>query len=311
MRTLRIAATADPGVEEADVREPVAKAGQVVVDVRAVALSSWEKSLALQTDARKVGRTRRGRRVSMGLEFSGVVRTEGTRFAPGSRVMGTVDLAKDEKALAERVAVREDLLIEIPASLGFVEAASFAVGSATSLRALRGRTHLRQGQRILIAGAAGGVGVYAVQIASATGAHVSTFARPEAATALGRLGAAETYSSLKQAFDDQEPYDIVFDLTGTLRLSAVNPHVNHRGSFITATPQKDVGGLIRSVFTRTRFPLLYVPHVPQEELQTALDLVTTGAVQPVVDQVHHVDQYARAFRALTAGGTLGKIILTF
>ncbi|WP_246565160.1 hypothetical protein [Streptomyces roseirectus] len=159
---------------------PRPRAGEVLVEVRAVALSAWEKGFAQDDDPRSLARRTRRRAVNLGLEFSGVVRSDGRRFTRGRRVMGGTHLTKDEKALAQYVTVREDYLAELPDTLGFPDAAVLPSGAQTALTAF---DKAPAPTDVLITGASGGVGVYAVQLAAARGATVTALGGHDAGPA--------------------------------------------------------------------------------------------------------------------------------
>src|SRR6266568_5157247 len=174
------------------VPDPVVAAGEVLVEVKAVALSAWEKGFVHDDDARSLTRKTRRRAVNLGLEFSGVVVSDGRRFGKGQRVMGGIHLTKDEKALATYVSAREEYLAELPHGLGFTEAAALPIGAQTALTVLD-KAGLQQGGNVLVVGASGGVGVYVVQVAAARGAAVTAIAGKAALEGLTELGATTGY----------------------------------------------------------------------------------------------------------------------
>lgn len=180
---------------------PRPRDGEVLVAVKAVALSAWEKGFAQNDDPRSLARRTRKRVVNLGLEFSGTVRSDGRHFKEGQRVMAGPHLTKDEKSLAQYISVREEYLAELPDSLGFPHAAALPIGAETALTGLDKAT-VRSGDRVLVVGASGGVGVDAVQIAAALGADVTAIGGRNSAPRLKELGATAVHCYRDTSFED-------------------------------------------------------------------------------------------------------------
>ncbi|MEU6373580.1 NAD(P)-dependent alcohol dehydrogenase [Streptomyces sp. NPDC046909] len=284
--------------------------GEILVEVKAVALSAWEKGFVLDDDPRSLARRTRKRGVVLGLEFAGVVRSDGRGFRAGQRVMGGPHLTRGEKALAEYVSVRAEYLAELPDALGFPDAAALPIGAETALTSLD-KAAVRDGDRVLIVGASGGVGVYAVQIAASLGADVTAIGGPDSLPRLKELGATTAHSYRDTSFDDLTgAYDTVLDLSGTLRFGQVRRKLSPRGAFVNANPQKDLPGLLTSRFSRRRTPFVYVAHSSAAQQTRVLDLVARGEVRPVVEETYDIGRLSRAFNDLAGKGRWGKIVVT-
>jgi len=291
----------------APVPEPAS--GEVLVEVKAVSLGAWEKELAHTDNLCALARRTRNKTVSLGLEFAGVVRSDGNHFCGGQRVLGGTHLFKDEKALADYVAVREDYLAELPDGLDFSQAAALPIGMETALTAFD-KAGLRRGGNVLVHGASGGVGVYAVQIAAAAGATVTTVSGKSSRKRLAELGAATSYYHGDTSFPDLAgAFDIVFDLSARLRFGQVRPKLSDRGVFINANPQHDIAGLIAAQFSRKRIPLLFVPGSSSEMQRRALDMVTSGRVRPIVEKTYPMSQYQQALTDLITKERFGRIVV--
>ncbi|MGW0708408.1 zinc-binding dehydrogenase [Streptomyces sp. NPDC002643] len=285
--------------------------GEVLVEVRAVALGAWEKGFAQDDDPRSLARRTRRRAVNLGLEFSGVVRSGGRRLTEGQRVMGGPHLTRGEKALARYVAVREEYLAEIPDDLGFTDAAALPIGAQTALTGLD-KAAPHRGDQILVVGASGGVGVYAVQMASALGAHVTALGGRNSLSRLKELGATTAHSYADTSFEDLPgTYDVVLDLSGRLRFGRVRRKLSRTGAFVNVNAHKDLPGLAASLFSRRRVPLVYVPHSSAVAQTRVLDMVTRGEITPVVEAVHDIGAFRAAFTELTRNERFGRIVLSY
>jgi NADPH:quinone reductase-like Zn-dependent oxidoreductase len=285
--------------------------GEVLVEVKAVALSAWEKGFAQDDDPRSLTRRTRRRAVNLGLEFSGVVRSDGRRFTPGQRVMGGPHLTKGEKALAQYVAIREEYLAELPDNLGFPAAAALPIGAETALTGLDKATP-RPGDSVLVVGASGGVGVYAVQIAAALGANVTAIGGRNSGPLLKELGATTVHSYRDTSFADLTgTYDAVFDLSGSLRFGEVRKKLSRSGTFVNVNPHKDLGGMAASLFSRKKAPFVYVPHSSTAAQTRILDMVVRSEITPVVEAVHDIGRFRTAFTDLTHNERLGKIVISY
>lgn len=308
------AAVIDPRAESgspirlAELPAPEPRDGQVLVRVHAVALSAWERRLA-EADQRTLTRSARRHRVDLGLEFSGVVAQSAGPFVVGQRVMGGPHLSKGDKALAEYVTVAPEHLVAIPDSLEYGAAAVLPVAGETALRCVEA-ARVAAGHRVLVVGAAGGVGINVVQMAAARGAEVHAVARASAAAHLRDLGAAVVHDRAEMSVDDLPgKFDAIVDTSGTLRFGRLRAHLTDRGAFVLTDPQKDPGGLTRAALSRRRMPLVYVPQPTAAGMRRVLDLVSTGALNPQVEASYPLEEIDRAIQALVSSHRLGRIVV--
>ncbi|WP_146228453.1 zinc-binding dehydrogenase [Streptomyces sp. CG 926] len=291
------------------VPDPVPTAGKVLVEVKAVPLSAWERAFVTLDDPAALAKKTRKKKVNLGLEFSGVIASDGVRFRKGDRVIGSTHFVKDEKCLSEYVAADEDHLAPIPDDLDFVQAAALPIGAQTALTAMD-KAGLKGGSRVLVVGATGGVGVYGVQIAAAAGAEVTGIGGRTHHARLRELGAAHTHYYGDTAVADlPDAFDIVFDLSGTLRFTGVRRKLTPRGSFVTSNPDKDPRGLAIANFTRRTAPFLFVPHTTTAQLTRILDLLRNGRIRPVVHEVFDIADHHAAFAGLTAREQYGRTVI--
>ncbi|WP_053683677.1 zinc-binding dehydrogenase [Streptomyces sp. WM4235] len=292
------------------VPDPRPVEGAVLVEVKAVALSAWEKEFAQDDDPRSLTRRTRKKNVNLGLEFSGIVRSDGRRFKKGQRVMGGPHLTKDEKSLAQYVSVCEEYLAELPDALDYARAAALPIGAETALTSLD-RASVHSGDHVLVVGASGGVGVYAVQIAAARGATVTAVGGRRSAARLKDIGSTTSHYYGDKSFEDLAgPFDAVLDLSGTLRFSQVRKKLSRRGTFVNVNPQKDITGMITSRFSRKKTPFIFIPRSSAPMQTRILDLVTQGKIQPIVEANYDISQFRTAFSDLIHNDRFGKIVIS-
>ena len=253
-----------------------------------------------------------------GLDVAGTVVAVGasvTRFAPGDEVFGI-----SRGSFAEYAAAREDKLAAKPQSLTFEQAAVVPVSGITALQALRDAGKLEAGQRVLIIGASGGVGSYAVQIAKALGAHVTGVASTSKLGLLRSLGADDTIDYTREDFaDGPDRYDLIIDIAGNSTLTrlrrALTPHGTlvivggENGGPLTGGIGRQFRALAVSPFLRHRLTM----HTTKErasDLEPLTDFMESGQVAPCLEKTYALDQVPEAMRQLQAGKVRGKLAVT-
>ncbi|WP_431930468.1 NAD(P)-dependent alcohol dehydrogenase [Nonomuraea jabiensis] len=295
--------------------KPVPGPGEVLVRVHATSVNGGE----LHGRAGKVrpvtGLTQRGFPKRMGLDFTGEVVALGPDPAePGPRVGDRVwgVLGRTFGSVADYLAVRPRQLSRVPEGLDLVEAAALPVGT-TAITALRDKARLRPGERLLVRGGSGGVGVVAVQLGRALGAHVTALAGARNLDLVRDLGAHEAYDYATTRPADLPRFDVVLDTVGTEhpayrrlltpsgRMVAIAFDINRAASTLSYLAASTVYGRRRVRFFSGR---------PTHRLFTDLArYVESGAIRPVVDTVFPLEEIAKAHRAVEAGGVRGKIIV--
>ncbi|MFF2453829.1 NADP-dependent oxidoreductase [Isoptericola sp. NPDC058082] len=320
-----------PGVMELrEVPRPVAGPGEVLVRVRAAGLNPIDFKTR-DGGLRVITRLRLP--LVAGSELAGEVAAVGagvTRFAVGDRVHARVDKRR-LGAFAPYAAVHESLVAAMPASIGFVEAASLPLAGLTALQALRDELKVAPGDRVLVTGGAGGVGTLAIQLAVWLGAEVTTTASARGAALVRSLGAARVVDYRAERFADVlHDYDGVLDLTGgqdltdaftILRPGRTVVSVAGLPDATTARVDLDAGPLKaallwaastairrRARHAGVRYRYLFM-HPSGADLATLADLVDGGHVRPVVDRTFPFADIARAFAYLERGRAKGKVVV--
>lgn len=260
---------------------------------------------------------RRPRNPVPGLDLAGVVDTVGTavtRFAEGDLAFGT-----GHGTFAEYARASEDHLAGIPTNLSMTEASVLAVTGSTALQAVEDHGRVRPGDQVLVLGASGGVGTYAVQIANALGGIVTGVASTDKLDLVRRLGASRV---IDYRTDDPlaEPgrYDVIIDTGGNRRLRDLRRALTPAGTLVIVGGENGgrwLGGTDRqirakliSLVTRRRLTT-FVAQEDSAHLERIADLVETGHVRPVVDRTFPLAGAADAITYLESGRTRGKIAI--
>lgn len=298
----------------AEVERPEPGPGEVLVAVRAVGLnaSDWE-TLRGSPAYSRIGGLRRPARATLGSDIAGVVAAVGpgvTRFAVGERVFG--DNLERKGGFAEYAIAREKVLAAIPAGLSFVDASVLPQSGVIALQGLRGRHPVRPGQRVLINGAGGGTGSFAVRLAVLDGAEVTGVDRGDKLDFVRSLGAAHAVDFTRDDFTRTGPYDLVLDLVAHRGVRA------YRRALAPGGRYRYVGGsmgtllrvLLLGRLSGRDIGLLAVrPNVP--DLLTVTDLARPGGpLAPIVERTWPLDEVAAALRYQGDGHARGKLAVT-
>lgn len=303
----------------AEVSDPAIQPGHVLVRVHRASVNAvdWHRLRGLPYVLRLSDGIRRPKDRFLGADVSGTVVAIGegvTRFAPGDEVMG-----QTIRTFAELVSARESSLVRKPAAVSFDDAAATPLAGFTALQSLR-KAGMRPGTDVLILGAGGGVGSFAVQIARALGAaSVTATTRADAVGLVASLGADEV---LDYAIDDGTGrgarFDVVVDASGVLSQRALRSTLRPGGTAVVVGLSPFSGHLVEPL-VKMRGPLLpthrgttVLPILVQrttDDLQTVADLLETGALRPAIDSIHPLADTAAALARLGTGAARGKIVI--
>jgi NADPH:quinone reductase-like Zn-dependent oxidoreductase len=307
-----------------DVARPAPADGEVLVRVRAAGLDRgvWHVMAGLPYLVRVVVPTMGLRRPKVpirGMDLAGQVEAVGrdvTRFRPGDAVFGWTEGG----SYAEYASVPEDQLVPMPANLSFVQAAAVPISGLAALQGLRDIGEVQAGQRVLVIGAAGGVGSFAVQLAKAFGAQVTGVASTTQAELVRSIGADEVVDYTRtDVTDGSRHWDLILDTAGHRSLSRLRRALSPAGTLVIVGSEgrgRFMGGfdrqlravaLSRVVGQRLRM-LSSTPR--RDDLETLRGLIEAGKVTPVVDRTFPLDQVPQAMGHLLAGGGRGKIVIT-
>jgi len=259
----------------------------------------------------------RPRERGLGREVAGTVREVGadvTRFAVGDEVFGI-----GRATFAEYAAAQEGKLAHKPANVTFDEAAVVGVSALTALQGLRDAGQLKPGQHVLVLGASGGVGSFAVQVAKAYGAEVTGFCSTAKVEFVRSLGADHVLDYARAGFSDgSQHYDLILDLGGNPGVLRLARALTPEGIAVIAGGEQGrfTGGTGRSLraLLLTRLTARRVVSVRCKERSADLEelagLITDGRLRPALDQVYPLERVANAMRDLEAGKVMGKSVIT-
>ena len=302
-----------------DVEAPAPRGSEVLVRVAAASVNAfdWHMLRGEPFVARLAGGLFRPRHTILGEDIAGTVEAVGrdvTRFKPGDEVFGDI-AACGSGGFAERVCAREDLLAPKPANLAFAEAAAVPMAAVTALQGLRDKGRIGKGKRVLINGAAGGVGTFAVQLARHFAAEVTAVCSARNLEQARSLGADRVIDYAKEDFVDRgDQYDLILGANGDIPLAVYRRALAPGGTYVMT------GGSNRQIFQA----LLLGPWMSgggrklgamtaranREDLLFVKGLIEAGRVRPVIDRRYPLAGVADAIRYLETGHARGKVVIT-
>ena len=297
-----------------EIDRPIPSDGRLLVRVRAASVNAadWHlMGLLPHVIGRFLGSS--ASRVRGG-DLAGIVEAVGanvTRFRPGDEVFGV-----GPGAFAEYAAAREDRLAPKPRNLTFEQAAALPIAGCTALQGLRDKGQVRAGQKVLIYGAGGGVGTYAVEIAKALGAHVTAVTRTENLDLIRSIGADEVVDYTKEDFTRRgQRYDVLFDI-GSDRSSADCLRVlSPNGKLVLVGAPRGTWAILSRVLEMTLMPrrggrrVTFMARAAPEDLVALKDLAEAGKLTPVIDRQYSLSETAEALSYLGTSRVRGKLVI--
>jgi NADPH:quinone reductase-like Zn-dependent oxidoreductase len=305
----------------AEIARPEIAADEILVRVHAASVDrgTWHLMAGLPYPIRlAVFGFRRPKVSNPGRSLAGTVERAGqevNEFKPGDEVYGTCDgsLAPYARARASRLAPK-------PASLSFEQAAAVPVSALTALQAVRDQARVEPGQKVLIIGASGGVGTFAVQIAKAFGAEVTGVCSTAKTDLVRSIGADHVIDYTREDFaDGQLRYDVILDIGGNRRLSHLRRALTPRGRLVIVGGENGgrwLGGSDRQLRALLLSPLVsqklgtFIASENAEDLRVLRDLIESGKIAPVIDQTYPLSQTPAAIRHVQEGRARGKVVVS-
>src|SRR5580658_4875806 len=307
-------------LEFEEIPKPTPTEDQVLIRVHAASVNpyDWHFMRATPSLIRLMTGLRRPKFPRLGADVAGVVEAVGAKaapFKPGDAVFG---MAKG--SFAEYACAPASQLAVKPKEISFEQAACLPIAGITALQGVRDKGKVQTGQTVLINGAAGGVGTFAVQIAKSLGARVTGVCSTRNVELVRSIGADEVIDYTREDFArSARHYDLLFDLVGNRSLADCLGAVEPRGTYISCGgggPERGtmdmLGGLlqnaVRSRFVSQKMPGL-IAKVNSEDLAILADLVQSGKVIPVVDRTCTLREIAEAVRHVESGHVRGKVVI--
>ncbi len=304
-----------------DVAEPVVTDGAVLVRIRAASANpyDWHFMRGLPYFMRAVSGLRTPKDSRLGSDMAGEVEAVGkgvTRFRPGDAVYGFVA----HGGFAESIAVAEEVLGPKPANLTFAQAAAVPLAALTALQGLRDAGQVRPGQRVLIVGASGGVGTFAVQLAKAFGAEVTGVCSTRNVALVRSLGADHVIDYTREDFTQgTRRYDLILQLAGMQPPSECRRALTPEGTLALSSGDSRgrwIGPLGRIIKAAALSPFVsqklgsFEAKSNRDDLRFLTELIESGKVTPVIDRTYPLCETADAIRYLETGRARGKVVIT-
>jgi NADPH:quinone reductase-like Zn-dependent oxidoreductase len=312
-------------VEVGEIEKLVPNDGEVLIKVFAASVNplDWKTMGGGPHVVRAMLGLRRPKIRRLGVDVAGRVEAVGrdvTEFKPGDEVFGTCRGAFAEYACAcEPARLMKSALARKPENVTFEQAAAAPVAALTALQGLRDQGWIQPGQRVLVNGAAGGVGTFAVQIAKAFGADVTGVCSTRNVDMVRSIGADRVIDYTQQDFTKSwERYDIFFDCVGNRSLSSCRRILNPRGVLVMVGAPKNVrvtdllgrliGALVMSPFLNQKL-VPFISRSNREDLGLIRELMSNGKVKPVIDRLYSLSEVPEALNYLKGGHAQGKVVI--
>jgi NADPH:quinone reductase-like Zn-dependent oxidoreductase len=307
------------GVRLAEIAKPQIGDDEVLVQVQAAGLDRgvWHLMTGMPYAVRVAGfGVRAPKNPVLGGDVAGVVAAIGksvTRFHPGDQVYGVAS-----GSFAEYAAADEDKLVRKPDNVTFEQAAAVPTSALTALQALRDQGRIQAGQKVLVIGASGGVGSFAVLLAKAFGAEVTGVCRTAKVDLVRSLGADHVIDYTRENFAGGQSYDLIIDIGGNRKLSllrrALTPHgtlviVGGEGGGTWVGMGRQFKALLISPFVRQRLRI-FITAQRLQDLEFLTNLIEAGRLTPAIDRTYGLSQVPDAMRRLEEGRARGKVVIT-
>ncbi|MFT5706621.1 MAG: NADPH:quinone reductase-like Zn-dependent oxidoreductase [Oceanospirillaceae bacterium] len=287
---------------------PIAEQEEVLVRVKSASVNPFDAESAQGRFDAYFSEYQVSKEVQSGLEFSGIVESDGQKFKRGDRVFGYVNMITGWKSHAQYIAINENQMALMPSNLSFPQAASIPLGSLTTLIALQDIGQLNTGMKLLLNGAAGGLGIQGIQIAKLLGAHVTAIAGKSQTEFLQSYGADVVYDYNQISMNDiNDTFDVILDLTNTQNLQEMKKRLTVNGIFIPGEPNQKNGGESED----PQVGYLMVMQGDFAKLTRIADWISQGKLKPVIDKEYDFSNYLQAFSRLREKGRRGRIVLNW
>jgi NADPH:quinone reductase-like Zn-dependent oxidoreductase len=311
-----------------EIERPVPNDNQVLIKVRAASLNPADGHfLRAPFPLRLMTGLRKPKDIRVGVDLAGQVEATGskaTQFKPGDEVFGAAarGVLEERGSLAEYVCAPEAALVIKPDNMTFEQAAAVPVAGLTALQGLRNKGKIQPGQKVLINGASGGVGTFAVQIAKAFGAEVTGVCSTKNVDLVRSIGADHVIDYTKEDFTKgAERYDLIYDLVGNHSFSDRRRALIPSGICVLAGiggagqhPESlgrvagTLNAALLSHFVNQKF-VMFVSKATKEDLTLLRDLMQSGKMTPVIDRTYPLDNAAAALQYLEQGHARGKVVI--
>jgi NADPH:quinone reductase-like Zn-dependent oxidoreductase len=301
-----------------EIERPVPNDNEVLVRVHAAAVNPVDSHIMTMAFVRvMIGAKKPG---TPGRDFSGVVESVGksvTRFKPGDAVFGGCS-----KAFAEYACAEESKIAHKPAGVTFEQAAALPVAGLTALQALRDKGEIKPGQKVLVIGASGGVGTFAVQLARHFGADVTGVCSTRNVAMVRGIGAHHVIDYTAQDFTrERDKFDLIVDLAGNRKLSEYRRVLQPTGTYVGAgglgaefSYPAMIAGLLGQLIIKPFIGqkiVSFMARINSDDLTELAGLVGAGVIAPVIDRRYALSEAAGAIQYVSEKRASGKVVIEF
>jgi NADPH:quinone reductase-like Zn-dependent oxidoreductase len=302
-----------------EIEKPVASDDEVLIKIRAASVNprEWHFIRGKPYFVRMMLGLSKPKDMRLGIDAAGQIEAVGrniTQFKPGDEVFGAC-----RGALAEYACAPEAALVIKPGNITFEQAASVPTAALTALQALRDKGRIHPGQKVLINGAAGGVGTFAVQVAKSFGAEVTGVCSAKNVEMVRSIGADRVIDYTQENFTKAaERYDVIFDCAGNHSLRTCRRVLDPKGTYIMVGGRdgrwlgplaRGINALMYSRFVSQNL-VMFMTRRSKEDLTIMSDLMKSGKVTPVIDRRYKLSEVPAAIRYLEEGHARGKVVIT-
>lgn len=299
-----------PDLQIVHAPKPIAGPGEILVRVHFAGLQYMDYEAWQGDRNRALAKARKNGPVVSGIEMAGVAESDGSRFKRGDRVFGYTNIFKGPFYHAQYVAVSEDRLGQVPDNMSLQGAASIVGGALTALAALERIAGLEAGENVLITGATGSVGTTAIQLARHIGANVTGVCHSSQIAFAQSLGAAEAFAYDRGELPPADnQFDVVFDAAASLKFSGADGFLTPNGRYMTTMPHLDVGGFLKSLFSRRKWGFLLVSDTDSQRMERLRCLIAEGVFRETIEKIFPLAIARDAFDHQQGAGKRGKILL--
>ena len=300
-------------LEFVDVAKPMPGENEVLIRVRASSVNpfDWHLMLGEPAFARVIGGFRRPKHERFGVDLAGDVEAVGNKvsaFKAGDAVFGTA-----RGAFGEYVIAKESAIVAKPSRISYEQAAAVPIAGLTAMQAVRNGGHVGPGQKVLINGAAGGVGTFAVQIARAFGAEVTGVCSTTNVQMVKSIGAAHVIDYTQEDFTrGGSRYDVIVDMIGNHSLPDCRRALTPDGTYVAVGGTQLLKVFLATITTRFARQRIKVcmAKARREDLDMLREMLANGAITPVIDRKYPLQQVPQALEYLGTGHARGKVVVT-
>ena len=300
-----------PTLKLVEVAKPIPAKGEVLIRITHAGLNHGDYETYTGKQNKTLLKRLQTNPVLTGIEMAGVAESDGKTIKTGDMVYGYTNIFKGPWFHGEFVALKEANLAQLPTGMTPEGAAALVGGAVTSIAALERIAKIKPGDKLLVTGATGSVGVTALQLAKHLGAEITAICHSSQLDFAGSQGASDALAyDTKDLLPKENQFDTIFDAAPSMSFSKARPYLKLKGTYITTMPHLDVPGFVRALVSRRKWGFLLESDTDQKRLGRLSVLMEEGVFVPAIDSVFAFEDAALAFARQEESGKRGKILLS-